>query len=138
MENATKALLIAGGVLIGIVMVTIGLYLYTTYSNQSKEYNQLITATEIQKFNSNFEAYLGRENITAQEIASVVNLAKQYNNQVKIYLGLTELTFNSGSTYKTPEEFIKNNQDKAFICKISNSNPRYDESGKIEQLTFTQ
>ena len=54
MENATKALLIAGGVLIAIIMLSVGVALYSIYSNQAKEYDQIVSDTEIQKFNSKF------------------------------------------------------------------------------------
>lgn len=132
MENATKALLIAGTVLIAIIMVSIAVYLYSMYSDQANQYSETISATEIQKFNSKFDVYLGRENITAQEIVSVVNLAKEYNNQIQIYLEGTRLQFTSS----TPEDFIKTNQNNLFSCTWSTSNPTYDTNGKIIKLTF--
>lgn len=132
MENATKALLIAGTVLIAIIMVSIAVYLHSLYSDQANQYSETISATEIQKFNSKFDVYLGRENITAQEIVSVVNLAKEYNNQIQIYLETTRLQFTSS----TPEDFIKTNQNNLFSCTWSTSNPTYDTNGKIIKLTF--
>jgi len=132
MENATKALLIAGTVLIAIIMVSIAVYLHSLYSDQVDQYSETISATELQKFNSKFDVYLGRENITAQEIVSVVNLAKEYNNQIQIYLGTTRLEFTSS----TPEDFIKTNQNNLFSCTWSTSNPTYDINGKIIKLTF--
>ena len=132
MENATKALLIAGTVLIAIIMVSIAVYLYSLYSNQADQYSETISATELQKFNSKFDVYLGRENISAQEIVSVVNLAKEYNNQVQIYLEGTILQFTSS----TPEDFIKTNQNNLFSCTWSTSNPTYDSNGKIIKLIF--
>lgn len=132
MENATKALLIAGTVLIAIIMVSVAVYLYSLYSDQADQYSETISATELQKFNSKFDVYLGRENITAQEIVSVVNLAKEYNNQIQIYLEGTRLQFTSS----TPEDFIKTNQNELFSCKWTNTNPTYDSNGKIIKLTF--
>ena len=132
MENAAKALLIAGTVLLAIIMVSIAVYLYSLYSNQADQYSETVSATELQKFNSKFDVYLGRENITAQEIVSVVNLAKEYNNQIQIYLGTTRLEFTSS----TPEDFIKTNQNNLFSCIWSTSNPTYDINGKIIKLTF--
>ena len=132
MENATKALLIAGIVLIAIIMVSIAVYLYSLYSGQAKQYSETISAVELEKFNSKFNVYIGRENITAQEIVSVVNLAKEYNDQIQIYLGTTRLQFTSS----TPENFIKINQNNLFSCTLSTSNPTYDDNGKIIKLTF--
>lgn len=138
MENASKALLIAGGVLIAIIILSIALFLYSLYANRAKEYSQIMSTTELQKFNSKFETYVGRNDITAQEIVSVVNLAKEYNGQVKIYLGITQLVF---STEKTPEDFIKENQDKMFAFRQSTAsqpNPEYDSNGRIKKIIFIE
>lgn len=130
MENATKALLIAGGVLIAIIILAIGVGLYKTYSNQAKEYNQIISNTEIQKFNSKFIIYVGREDITPQEIVTVVNLAKEYNNEVTINIkdGYKKIEISS------PEDFISYYLDDKFICEAKNC--KYNETGKIEEITF--
>lgn len=137
MENATKALLIAGGVLIAIIILTIGVTLYSMYSDQAKEYNQMVTTTEIQKFNSKFDVYVGRTDITAQEVVSVVNLAKEYGDEVQIIIkNKSNLTV----TYTTSENFLKGiywegNQYSQFSC----TNPEYDnETGKITQITFKE
>ena len=82
--------------------------------------------------------YLGRENITAQEIVSVVNLAREYNNQITIFLGNEILNV----TLKSQENFIKEclKQEKTFKCKLITSgeyqNPVYDKNGKIVILRF--
>lgn len=143
MENATKALLIAGVVLIAIIIISIGLYLYSMFSNQSKEYNDIISATELEKFNSKFNVFIGRTDIRAQEIVSVANLAKEYNDQVKIFVemeGKTKEILFSGNPAEevllNQETFIKNNKDSYFSCKGSSENPEYNEEGKIVKLTF--
>lgn len=133
MENAAKALLIAGGVLIAIIMVCIGVYLYSLFSNQSNEYSEIISATEIGKFNSKFSTYIGRKNIKPQEIVSAVNLAKEYDNQIQIYVGTTMLEF---TPTLTQEDFIKLNQNELFECEGSASNPVYNQDGKIIKLIF--
>lgn len=138
MDNAVKALLIAGTVLVAIVMASIAVYLYSLYSNQTKEYSATISAVELEKFNSNFTVYIGRNNIRAQEIVTIVNLAKEYGGQVEIYLGESKIEFTSSNTQ---EDFIKNNQDKLFKCTLNtsatNPNPVYDANGKIIKLKFT-
>ena len=139
MENATKALLIAGGVLIAIIMVSIAVHLHSMYSSQAEEYNETITAVELEKFNSKFFVYLGRNDIKVQEIVSVVNLAKEYDYQIKIYVSGTILNFDASYTQ---EDFIKDKQDKLFSCTFNasggNSNPTYDANGKITKLRFTE
>lgn len=134
MENASKALLIAGTVLIAIIMISTAVYLYTAYSKQVKEYDATISATELQKFNSKFDVYVGRDDITPQEIVSVVNLAKEYGNQVQIYIGFRKLEFTESYTQ---EDFIKSTQDKTFKCTLAYPyEPKYDANGKITRLSF--
>lgn len=133
MENATKALLIAGGILISMIVILVGVYLHSILSKQSAEYKEVISTTELEKFNSKFNVYLGRENITAQELVSIVNLAKEYDDQVKIYLNNKELKFTEESTQ---EDFIKGNSNILFSCEDSQKNPEYNNRGKIIKLTF--
>ena len=139
MENATKALLIAATVLIAIIMVTIAVHLYSMYSNQAEEYSETITAVELEKFNSKFDVYIGRDDIKAQEIVSVVNLAKEYDYQIKIYVSGTILKFD---TSYTQEDFIKAKQNKLFSCTLNtseeNPNPTYDGKGRITKLIFRE
>lgn len=133
MENATRALLIAGGVLIAILILSVGVYLYVLYSNQTQQYNEVISLTELQKFNRKFEVYIGRKDIRAQEIVSIVNLAKENSGQVQIYLGINKIEFTATNR---PEDFIKDNEDEVFSCTFSENNPLYDTSGKVTKLTF--
>lgn len=132
MENATKALLIAGGILISMLIILAGLYLYSLFSEQSELYKETISTTELEKFNSKFDVYLGRENITAQEIVSIVNFAKEYGEQIEIYIGNKKVEF----TTTTQEDFLKSNLNILFSCVSSNTNPKYDNNGKIIKLTF--
>lgn len=133
MENATKALLIAGGVLIAIIMLSVGVALYSIYSNQAKEYDQIVSDTEIQKFNSKFIIYIGRTDITPQEVASAVNLAREYNDQI-----IVNIKNKSGDKMNFPnsESFISSNLNAEFTCQ--NTGCKYDETGKIKEITFKE
>lgn len=139
MENASKALLIAAGVLITILILTMLITLYTQLSNQSKEYTEITSSIELQKSNSKFEVYVERNDIKAQDVISVVNLAKEANYQIQIYLGTNKLAFNNSYTQ---EDFLREKQLKTFSCKFStsesNQNPKYDDDGRIIKLTFTE
>ena len=138
MENATKALLMAAGVLITIIVLTIGMSLYSFFSNNAREFKQTLSDAEISKFNSKFEPYIGRTDIKAQEVVSVVNLANELNNQIEIIVKIGDII----EDISNPEEFLKDNVDKIFECKFKDAtskypNPIYDASGKMVKLTFT-
>lgn len=76
MENAAKALTMAAGVLIGVIIITIAVYLFTTLGNTSSEVYSKVEQEKIDKFNNQFLKYDGLANCTAHDIVSIANLAK--------------------------------------------------------------
>lgn len=133
MENVSKALFIAGGVLIALVIISIGVGLHLTFSSNTEEYNQSISSVEVQKFNSNFNVYIGRNDIKVHEIVSAVNMSKEHGGSLQIFLGNSLIQFTS-----TPEDFIKMYQNDTFSCTPTSSNPKYDADGRIIKLQFTK
>ncbi len=81
MENSSKALLIAGGVLIAVLILSLFVYLYVTMHNFSNEYNSNIDSQKLQAFNAQFEVYNGRTDLTAQDIITVVNMVNECNSK---------------------------------------------------------
>jgi len=138
MENASKALLIAGGILIAMLVLLIGVNLFVNYSQTGSSYEQNMEAIEIQKFNSNFLKFEGRTNITIQEIVTLAKFAKQYKEQTQIHVPVIIPT-NRDLTNCDYDEFISLIQDnsiegeeiKYFQCVV-NSN----ESGIVESIRF--
>lgn len=148
MENASKALIIAGGILISMLVISIGVYLFANYGNASLSYDKNMETIEIQKFNGNFTKFEGRNNITIHEIITLANFAKQYKEEtgkdinvcINNSRNLTEL--NELETI----DAIKNNSTitqggvkkvKYFKCNINiNTDIGYDEYGKVNSITF--
>ena len=64
MENASKALLMAGGVLLGILILSLGVYLFTSFGGTSSRIHDNIEENQIAQFNSQFTKYVGNENVT--------------------------------------------------------------------------
>ena len=81
MENASKAVIIAGSILIGIIVISIGVFLFMKYRETGTLYEQNAKSAEIQKFNQNFTKFEGREDITIYEIVSLANFAREYNEK---------------------------------------------------------
>ena len=86
MENASKALIIAGEILIGILILSLASYMVILFGNFSKNMNEQMSATEIRSFNVKFSNFSGRSNISMQEIATIVNFAKQSNSNYGVSL----------------------------------------------------
>ena len=98
MENASKALIIVGGVFIAIVILTIGVMLRNNLSKNAESYIENLDLKEIQKYNSNFTIYADTQKvITAQDIVTAIGIAKRtgWGTQVHVKF-LTPTTYNLG------------------------------------------
>lgn len=89
MENASKALLIAGGVLIAILLLTLFTYLFRQMSENTSSIYETLEKSEIAEFNQQFLNYEGRGNIpgstplTVQDVATLINLAQDSSKNSK-------------------------------------------------------
>lgn len=133
MENASNALLIGGGILIAMLIIGIGVYLFMTYSHVGDTYENILTANEMKKFNSNFIKFENRQDITAQEIVTLMNFVKDYNEKnemnVQVHVNGIPTTDNI--------EFIKNSVGSDLRFKCNESNIQYDK-GLVTSITFVK
>ena len=88
MENASKALLMAAGVLMGVVILSLAAYLFVTFSSSADDVKSEIANNQLNKFNSQFLAYEQREDLTVYDILTAVNLAEN-NNKYQLEPGDT-------------------------------------------------
>ena len=84
MENASKALIMAGEILIGIMIVSIAVYLFNMMGEYSRNTNKAIEDTQIAQFNSQFLKYEGSTECTIHDIVSLANLANKHNKEYEI------------------------------------------------------
>lgn len=75
MENASKALLMAASVLIGIILISLMVIMFMNSGNVSSSYDKTISQEEISVFNSNFTKYVGRK-LTIHEVKSIIYFAE--------------------------------------------------------------
>ena len=61
MENATKALMMAGGVLLGVLIISLAVYVSIIFSDFGKTYSEQQAAKNIAMYNSKFEQYAIKE-----------------------------------------------------------------------------
>ena len=80
MENASKALLIAGGVLISIIILSLIVIAYTNISNYYNEDRALTRIEQITKFNNEYTGYV-RDDVKGSELLSLVNKIVDYNDR---------------------------------------------------------
>ncbi|CDE24681.1 putative uncharacterized protein [Clostridium sp. CAG:440] len=89
MENASKALLMAAGVLMGVVILSLAAYLFVTFSSSADDVKSEIANNQLNKFNSQFLAYEQREDLTVYDILTAVNLAENNNKYYQLEPGDT-------------------------------------------------
>lgn len=117
MENATKALLIAGGVLIAIIIMSVMVTTFQKTGNVSKTYDKTIDQEEISKFNENFTRYLGKE-LSIQQAITITNFAN--SNGVTV-IGSVSTSDVNGETLKNKYELTntKYNRETGYIKSIT-------------------
>ncbi len=129
MENASKALIIAGAILISIVLITFGVIIL----NQGSEVinNSSLSETEVTTFNAKFTPFAG-QNVRGSKVNSLLNTVLQNNlsqddegKKVKVTGGAVNLETDSktiskkadsGKTYTV--ECVYNEKGSAIINEI--------------------
>lgn len=80
MENASKALLIAGGILVSILVITIFIYMITRISDFRNSNAELSKIENTSEFNKRFTNYQ-RDDIQGYELLSLIHNVIDYNQQ---------------------------------------------------------
>lgn len=79
MENATKALIIAGAVIITILVISLGVMVFNNYSASVSE-NSSLDEQEITEFNNQFTEYLG-ETVPGSQVNALIQLVRSVNQK---------------------------------------------------------
>lgn len=161
MENASKALMIAGGVLIALMIITLLVYMFTSMSDVFKSEDEIKRIEELEAYNKEYESY-NRKLLRGADIISLMNKAissnKKYDNleeyrmQIE-FIMVEEIVytktgksntgkFEVGKTYNI-ESFanIRNNTEafndfkrRVFDC----TGTEYNSFGRICKMKFTE
>lgn len=150
MENVTKALLIAAGVMVGTIIIVIGVYLFVRFRNISESYDETITVQEIAKINKDFDKYQEKGKNTAQEVVAAATTADSINERYEdIVIKVTAPGLNITSTNRKQDyvDFIKTNLGKNYSCTVTPHPETKMVGGKevpdpysgiVENVTFTE
>lgn len=121
MENATKALLMAGGILIAILTISIIVSLFNQGGNVSRSYSKASDMEAVTKFNANFTKYVGKP-LSVHDVVTICNYA---DNTHKVTVA------GSNKKTKVTAQDLKNNY--TYYIRID----RY-EDGYVKQISFTR
>ncbi len=79
MENATKALIMAAGVLIGVLLLSLAVWLFHQGGGAAASVADQIKGQQISQFNRQFDKYISSTGVTIYDIVTVGGLARNYN-----------------------------------------------------------
>ena len=121
MENTSKALIIAAEILMGVLLLTLMAFTFRALGNFSDAVNSNIETKNINEFNTKFEKYRGRKDLTAQDVITIGNLAKQYNAGIeeKQELPITVTVVGVENKYAKPYQ-LTDELAYEFIQRYSN------------------
>ena len=156
MENASKALLMAAGVLLGIMIISLAVYLFSNFAGTSSQIHANIEENQIAQFNSQFTTYEGKDNVTIHDVVSMASLATQNNQTYEIpyqaadenssYIAVIcngvsiELGYKPNQTTEQRKNEIEQKYNKLIsneVNNISNENglPKYTVKVDISPVT---
>lgn len=95
MENASKALIMAAEVMIGVLVLSLMVYLFISFGSSSAQINEQMDETKLAEFNSQFDKYKDKTDNTIYDIITVANLARENNS----YYELTNLSNTAKKSY---------------------------------------
>lgn len=139
MENATNALLMAGGVLIGILILSLAVYLFTTFGGTASKVNEQNIQVQLTQFNEKFTKYEGISTNTIYDVITVAGLAREnnlyYDNNsdylIQVFMGSTRL--DNSTQLNNRGNLIDSNLDNSYNCTVS-----YNSSGRVSEVRFTK
>lgn len=123
MENASKALLMAGGILVGVLILALMVTLFFSSKELTSSYDKRKQAEAVQQFNVNFTKYLGQD-LTIHQVVTICNFA--YDNKTHKVL----VNNNVNNPYTSDK--IKDNLNQKYKLVIPND--AYDENGYIIKI----
>ena len=122
MENVSKALLIAAGVLIGLIVLTMLVVMYRQVTSYYTAKEKARTFEQLQEFNAQYTPY-NRKNVRGTELISLINKIINFNEQedeigIEIEIRFSDNLAKAQTFYYNPTEFPD--------VKLINVNQSYD------------
>lgn len=141
MENASKALIIAGAILISIMVISLGVLLFTQMSSSAKNAANM-DEQEIANFNSKITPYLGKS-INGSQVNALIQLVISID-QSAVNSGnsnTVEITYPIGTgtnTIMVKDNDVKGTDKEKRVetgLKTYDVSAEYDKSGLISKIT---
>lgn len=113
MENASKAIIIAGGILIALIIVSLLVIVFTQISDIYSERNNALSLEQIEEFNRKFSTY--EKSLYGSELLSLANLIADYNYRLLYEEGIYDQNGNYNPEAGNGEFYEENKFDVKVI-----------------------
>lgn len=127
MENASKALIIAGGVLIALIIITMFIMMFNNLANTKKAQEEQTKTEQISAFNAEFEAY-NKKIMYGTDVITLINKVaennKKYLNNIENQITLIL----DGKIVTNSSELIGTDAEKSIYTSVKTE---YNNSGRI-------
>lgn len=139
MENASKALLMAGGVLIGLIIIGAFVLMMSTLTDYQDKSDQKVADKQVVEFNNQFTTY-DRTNLRGNDMVSLMNRVVDYNKnntsqgftEMKITINMngqrTNLKYGSTNIFIMQDEYNEDNISNIVGTPNSNDGVREIEN----------
>lgn len=118
MENAAKALTIAGGVLIAVMLAVLVYYVFTHWGESQKMDQEEIEVQKVNDFNKSYLSY--EKTLYGSELLGLVNKMNDYNESKDItYLGYGKMSIKVSITDSTEGNLF--NKGTYGLTQINNT-----------------
>ena len=141
MENASKALLIAGAILIVILIIGIGMLVYTSTTGTIDEAVRQMSSQEKDMFNQQFEQYSG-DRVNGANVKALLRKIRDNNTTndgveaKQVVLSFTPTT--GGTAITDPVTAIqKVNTAGSYTVTCTDAKSNYAGDGLIDTVTIT-
>ena len=140
MENASKALIIAGAILLSILIISFGIIVINNVRGNITGAN--VNDTEIQAFNSKFTAYVGNGKSAAQIEqliqATMTNNISENASETKRFVKVTYTSNGTTTTYGDTATYVQITAIPTVPnSQLYNVSATYGPTGLITVLTVT-
>ncbi len=143
MENATKALLLAGSVLIAILLIAFGIKIFSSTHGTVESTQTTMNTASATAFNNKFLPYIGKKRSKQQVLALVnaviANNAVSSEHKIAIYGNVANVIYDTNHTdsdFRSPDnllEYISSSKSDSFTVLIDKTSGM--QNGYIARLT---
>lgn len=128
MENASKALLMAGAVLITMAVIGVAVYFFSLMGGYAGASEDMLSAAQIQSFNRFYTSYRAGGQIRVIDALNILNRAVE--DDVNVELNSSMIKQNSAHTAYTVDS-------STYFLKTVNYSLKYNPAGAVSSVTIS-